>query len=98
MGAVAGYGGDDAGGGVDAADAMVGGVGEVEVAGGVDGEAVRKGESGGGGGAVVSGEGWSAGTGDGGDDAGGGVDAADAVVVGVGEVEVVCGVEGEAGG
>ncbi len=32
LGAVAGYGGDDAGGGVDAADAVVGGVGQVEVA------------------------------------------------------------------
>ncbi len=65
---------------------------------GVDGEAVREGESGGGCGGGVAGEARDAGAGDGGDDAGGGVDAADAVVVGVGEVEVVGGVEGEAGG
>ena len=45
----------------------------------------------------VAGEALSAGAGDGGDDSGGG-DFADAVVAGVGEVEVVGGVEGEGGG
>ena len=97
LGAVAGDGGDDAGDGVDAADALVGGVREVKVSAGVEGEAVREGEGGAGRSGGVAGKGWSAGTSDGGDYAGGGVDAADAVVVGVGEVEVVCGVEREAG-
>ena len=77
---------------------MVFGVGYVEVAGGVDGEAAGEGEGCVGGGAVVSAVGCGAGSCDGGDDAGSGVDATDAVVVGVGQVEVAGGVGGEAGG
>ena len=92
----AGDGGDDAGGGVDLADAVVAGVGEVEVAGGVEGEGGGEIELGGGGEGVVAGEAGDAGAGDGGDDAGGEVEFADAVVVGVGDVEIVRGVEGQA--
>ena len=98
LGAVAGDGGDDAGGCVDTADAVVGGVGQVEVAGGVEGQAVREGEGCVSCGGAVTGVARCAGAGDGGDDAGGGVDAANAVVVGVSEVEVAGGVKGEAGG
>ncbi len=87
---MSGDGGDLAGGDVDAADALVGGVGEVEVARGVEGEAVREGQACGDAVAVVAA---GAGSGECGDDAGGEVELADAVVVGVGEVEVgaVCG-------
>jgi hypothetical protein len=96
LGAVTSDGGDDAGGGIDAADAVVGGVGEVEVAGGVDGEALWEREGGADGRVGVAGEPEGASTGDGGDDAGTGGNAADEMVVGVGEVEVVGGIEGKA--
>ncbi len=80
---------------VDLADAMVAGVGDVEVFCWIEGEGRGEVELGGGGGGVVAGEA-GGGSRDGGDDAGGEVEFADAVVVGVGDVEVVCGVEGEA--
>ena len=73
------------------------GVGDVEIVCGVEGEALRRVECGGGGGAVVAGEALSAGAGDGGDVAGG-VDLADDVVRGFGEVEVAGGVEDDGGG
>ena len=95
MSAIAGDGGDDAGS-VDFADAVVLCVGYVEVVGGVEGEGGREVEVGGGGGVVVTVEAWSRGTSDGGDDTGGEVEFADAVVVGVGDVEVVCAVDCEA--
>ena len=94
LGSVACDGGDDAGGGVDAADAVVGGVGDVEIAGGVEGDGSGEVELGGGCGGVVSAEA-GGGSGDGGDDVGGEVYGADAVVVGVGDVEGGGG-EGEA--
>ena len=68
------------------------GVGDVEVVGGVEGEALRGVELGGGGGAVVAGEALGAGAGDGGDVAEG-VDLADDVVAGLGDVEIALGVE-----
>ena len=55
---------------VELADAVVVGVGEVEIVDGVEGEALRGVELGGGGGAVVAGEALCAGAGDGGDVAG----------------------------
>ena len=69
---------------------------KVEVAGGVEREGGGEVELGGGGEGVVAGEAWRASAGEGGDGAGGEVEFADAVVVGVGDVEIVCGVEGEA--
>ncbi len=73
--ALSGDGGDGSGGGVDAADSLVGGVSYVEIAGGVEGEAVGEDEVCCVGVAVAC---------DGGDDAGGEVDFADAMVVRVG--------------
>ncbi len=73
------------------------GVGEVEIVGGVEGEALRGVECGGGGGAIVAGEALGAGAGDGGDVAGG-VDFADDVVRGFGEVEIAGGVEDDGRG
>ncbi len=93
----AGDGGDDAGDEADFADAVVVGVGEVEIVGGVESEALGRVECGGGGGAGVAGEALRAGAGDGGDVAGG-VDFADDVASGLGEVEVAGGVEDDGGG
>ena len=95
----AGDGGDDASGGIDAADAVVAGVGEVEIVCGVEGERSGKVELSGGGEGVVAGEAGGR-AGDGGDDASGEVQFADAVVVGVCNVEIagaaVPVIEGEA--
>ena len=96
MCAAAGDGGDDVGGGGDFADAVIAGVGEVEIIVAVEGDGSWEIELGGDGGGVVSGEARGASAGDGGDDAGGGVDAADSVVMGVGDVKVADRVEGEA--
>ena len=86
-----GDGGDGAGREVEFADAVVVGVGDVEVVCGVEGQALRGVELGGGGGAVVAGEALGAGAGDGGDCAGG-VYFADDVVGGLGDVEIALGV------
>ncbi len=94
MRAVACDGGDGAGG-VDFSDAVVLCVGYVEIVGGIDGDGCGEVEVGGGGGIVVAVEAWG-GSCDGGDDAGGEVEFTDAVVVGVSNVEVVCGVDCEA--
>ena len=67
------------------------GVGDVEVVGCIEGQALGRVELGGGGGAVVAGEALRAGAGDGGDLAEG-VDLADDVVAGFGDVEVALGV------
>src|SRR6202011_1558325 len=80
-----GYGGDDAGGGVDTADAVIRGVGEVDVAGGVDREAEWKAEGGCFGRGVVAVVACGSYAGDSGDDTRGGGDLTDAMVVGVGE-------------
>ena len=96
MCAVACDGCDDASGGIDSTDAVVAGVGEVEVACGVEGESGGKVELSGGCESVVAGEARSTGSCNRGDDARGEVEFADAVIVGVGEVEVAGGVEGEA--
>ena len=74
--------------GCDLADAVVVGVGEVEVVGGVEGQAGWGVDGGGEGGAVVACVGLGAVSGDGGDGAGGEVELADAVVVGVGDIEI----------
>ncbi len=68
------------------------GVGYVEVLIGVEGETLRGVELGSSGGACVAGEALGACACDGGDDAGG-VDLADEVVGGLGEVEVALGIE-----
>jgi hypothetical protein len=77
---------------------VVVGVGEVEIVGGVKREAGGRVDGGGGGGTVVSGEALSAVACNGGDDAGRDVDAANAVVAGVSEVEIVLGVDCERDG
>jgi hypothetical protein len=71
----------------DAADAVVSQVGDIEVAGRIGGQAVRKVELGGGGRAAVTAETGGSGSGDGGDDALG-IHAPDTMVVRVGEVDV----------
>ena len=95
LSACAGNGSDDSCGDGDFADAVVAGVGEVEVAVGIERQGRGEVELGGGGKRVVTGEA-GGGTGDGGDDAGGEVEFADSVVVGVGDIEIVCAVESEA--
>src|ERR1700678_1533333 len=95
LGADACEGGDDAGGSVDAADAVVTGVGEVEIVCGVECYGGGKVELGRGCEGVVAGEAWDAGSRDGGDDAGDEIKFADAVIVGIGYVEIVGSVEGE---
>ena len=90
----AGDGGDEVGLEIDAADAVVAGVCDVE-AGAVEGKAEGCGELRAGGGAAVAGGAESTGAGDGGDDTGDGIDAADAIVVGVGDEEIAGGVEGD---
>src|ERR1700733_9901075 len=109
-GAAGGGGGVDDGGDApgrgDFADGVVEGVGDEQVAGAVDGDALGVVEAGGGGGAAVAGEAAEAVAGlvggvvagDGGDDPGLGVDPADDVVGRVGDVEVALRVDGEAGG
>ena len=92
----AGDGGDGAGSGVDATDSMIVGVGEEEVAEGVEGEAVGGVERGGGGGAVVAGEALRTGAGDDGDVAGS-VNFSDEVAGGFSQVEVACVVEDDGG-
>ncbi len=87
--------GVDGGCGGELADSVVVGVCEGELVCGEDGGTGGV-EGGGGGGSGVAGEALRAGAGDSGNDAGGGVDAADAVVGGVGEVEVAGGVDGQA--
>ena len=96
--AIAGDGGDAAGGCGQLADAVIAGVGDVEIPGGVEGERGGIPELSGSGRTVVTGVSGAADAGDGGDDAGGGVDLADAVVVGVGDVEVSGRIDGERGG
>ena len=93
----AGDGGNDAGGEVELADAVVVGVGDVEVVGGVESEALRRVECGGGGRAIVAGEALCTCSGNGGDVAGG-IDFANDVVRGLHKVEVAGGVEGHCGG
>jgi hypothetical protein len=78
------------------ADALVSGVREGEEGGGRDGRVAGGVEGGGDGWASVAGEGLGAVSGYGGDDAGGDVDAADAVVCGVRQIEVASGVDGDA--
>ena len=95
MSACAGNGSDDSCGGGDFADAVVAGVGEVEVAVGIERQGRGEVELGGGGERVVTGEA-GCGTGDGGNDAGVEVEFADSVVVAVGDVEIVYSVESEA--
>src|SRR6202042_2392064 len=98
-------GGDDAGRG-DLADGVVEGVSDEQVAGAVDGDALRVVQLGAGGGAAVAGEsaepvaGLVGGevAGHGGDDPGLGVDPADDVVGRVGDIQVAVGVHREAGG
>src|SRR5207249_4556711 len=92
----AGVGRDGAPGG-DLADAAVVVVGDVEVAGGIEGHAIGCGELRGGRGAAVAREATGATTGVGRDGAPGG-DLADAAVVVVGDVEVAGGIEGHANG
>ena len=89
---VAGDGGDDARAGVDLADAVVAGVGDEQVAAGVHRNADGIVQLGGGGRPAVAAIARSSVAGDGGDDARGGVDLADAVVVGVGDEQVAAGV------
>ncbi|NYF89820.1 hypothetical protein HDF08_001887 [Edaphobacter lichenicola] len=96
--ASAGDGGDQAGAGGDLADAVVVGVGKVEIAGGVDGNARGRVDGSGEDGGPVAGVALRACAGDGGDETSAGIDAADAVVRGVGEIEVAGGVDGESGG
>jgi hypothetical protein len=84
-----GEGGDDAGG-CDFADGMVVGVGDVDVAGCIDGDPVRAVELGAGAGAV----GWPGGAGPGeGGDVAGGCDFADAVIALVANVEVAVSID-----
>ena len=98
-------GGDGPGWG-DLADGVVEGVGDEQVAGAVEGDALRVVELRAGGGAAVSGEpaeaaaGLAGGVvaGHGGDDAGPGVDPADDVAGGVGDVQVAVCVQRDAGG
>lgn len=85
------------GGEIDATDAVVAGVRDVE-AGGVEGEAGGRGELGADGRAAIAPCTKDTGAGEGRDDAGGAVDDADAVVVGVCDEEVAGGVEGESVG
>src|SRR5207249_4168676 len=92
----AGVGRDGAPGG-DLADAAGTVVGDVEVAGGIEGYANGYGELRGGRGAAVAREARAAGAGVGRDGAPGG-DLADAAVVVVGDVEVAGGIEGHANG
>ena len=92
-----GDGGDDAGSEIEFAEAMIVGISDVEVVGGVESEALRRVECSGDGGACVAGEALCAGAGDGADLAES-VDFADVVVGGLGEVEVAGGVEDDGGG
>ena len=90
---VAGDGGDHARGGVDFADAVVAGIGDKDIAGGVHGNPLRQIERGGGGRTVVAAV---AGAGRGGDQPGGVVDFANPVVRGVGEIQIARRVQGNA--
>src|SRR5262249_11922936 len=96
--AIAGERSDDAGRLDDLADAIVGGVGDVDVAAGVHGHSVGVGQPGGGCGAAVAGGAVAAVASDGGDDGGGFHHFADGSVVGVGDVDVDARVEGHAVG
>ena len=86
---------EDAGGEVELADAVVVSVGEVEMVGCVQRKTLRGVERSGDGGAIVAREALHAIAGDGGDEAGDGVDAADAVVRRLGKVEIAGGVKGD---
>src|SRR5207248_1789328 len=93
--AAAGDSADGAGGGVEAAHPAVQPVGDVEIAGAVEHYAVGLVERRPGGGAAIAGIALFAIAGDGGDDAARRIDAADAVVEGVGEIEVGGAVKGD---
>jgi len=88
----AGDGGDDLGCRIDATDALVVSIGYVEIASCIESEALGRVQGRSGGEAVVSGEALCAGSGDGGDVACG-VDLADDVICGFGQVEVSRGVK-----
>ena len=84
--------------GVDLADAVVAGVGDEQVSGGVHRDAIGPVQFGGGGLSAVAAIAQGSVAGDGGNDARGGVDLADAVVVGVGDEQVAAGVHRDAAG
>ena len=90
---VPGDGGDGRSG--DPADALVEGVGDVEVVGCIERDGGGQGERGGGGWSVVAGEAWGAGPGYGGDDSV--ADYTDALVVRVRDVQAAGGVNRDAG-
>src|SRR5439155_1371940 len=89
--------GRDGAAGADLADAVVVRVGDVEVAGGIEGHAVGAAELSGGRGAAVAREALRTGAGVGRDGAAGG-DLPDAVVLTLRDVEVAGGIEGHADG
>ena len=93
--AIAGDGGDDPRR-IDLADAMISGVGDVEIAGAVGEDGGRRVELGGGGGVVVSRKTGYAIAGDNGA-ASGWVDTADAMVAGIGDVDGISRGDEEAG-
>ena len=98
MCATARHGGDDAFGGLHAADAAVARIGDEQVARGVHRHTLGEAQAGGGGGAAVAGEAPGAGARHGGDDPTGPVHPADAVVELIGDVQVARGVHRHIGG
>src|SRR5947207_11528967 len=92
---VAGYGGDDSGGGVHAADAAVVGVGDEEVAVGVQGHARGMVQRSNGGKAAIPAEGKSTIAGDSGNDSSGSIHTADAAVLRVGDEEIAVAIKGD---